>query len=53
MQANQVCSVYRDQRQLQDAMDSYKRCLTLKPDYAAAYNGVAFKKCWKNWENWR
>ena len=30
-------NVYEEQGQLQDAMDSYKRCLTLKPDYAHAY----------------
>ena len=29
-------NVYRDQGQLQNAMDSFKHCLTLKPDCAAA-----------------
>ena len=35
-----IAREYHDQGQLQDAMDSYKRCLTLKPDYADAYNGM-------------
>ena len=33
-------NIYEEQGQLQDAMDSYKRCLTLEPDYAAAYNNM-------------
>ena len=39
---NGMGNVYRDQGQLQDAMDSYKRCLTLEPDHAAAYDCMAF-----------
>ena len=38
--------VYEKQDQLQDALDSYKHALRLKPDYAQAYcnMGVVYSK---------